>query len=92
MKLLNNLFGVGWNTKNADTIWYLLMSLVSLQQENVNKIDKSMKIVNSEGKNLHIFWTTWGISMKDVAFDQIKSKKKSENDREGGQIDLLPVF
>ena len=68
------------------------MSLVSLQQENVNKIDKSMKVVNSEGKNLHIFWTTWWISMEDVAFDHTKSKKKSENDVEGCQIDLLPFF
>ena len=23
-----------------------------------------MKIVNTDGENLHIFWTTWGISMK----------------------------
>ena len=59
------------------------MSLVSLQQENVNKIDKSMKVVNSEGKNLHIFWTTWWISMKDVAFDHTKSKKKIR-ERRGG--------
>ena len=24
----------------------------------------NMKIVNIAGENLHIFWTTWGISMK----------------------------
>ena len=25
---------------------------------------KSMKIVNIDGKNLYLFWTTWGISVK----------------------------
>ena len=28
------------------------------------KSKKLMKIVNIEGENLHIFWTTWGISIK----------------------------
>ena len=23
-----------------------------------------MQIVNIDGENLHIFWTTWGVSMK----------------------------
>ena len=42
----------------------MLTSLVSLQQGNVKKIEKLVKIVNIEGENLHIIWTTWGISMK----------------------------
>ena len=40
------------------------MSLVSLQQGNVKKYKKSLKIVNIEGENLHIFGATSGISMK----------------------------
>ena len=40
------------------------MSLVSLQQGNVKKYKKSLKIVNIEGENLHIFGSTSGISMK----------------------------
>ena len=31
------------------------MSLGSLQQGDVKKFEKSMKIVNIEGENLHIF-------------------------------------
>ena len=40
------------------------MSLVSLQQGKVKKSENPMKIVNIEGENLYIFWTSWGISMK----------------------------
>ena len=42
----------------------MLTSLVSLQQGYVKKSEKSTKIVNTEGENLHIFWTNWRISMK----------------------------
>ena len=28
------------------------------------KIQKRMKIVKTDEENVHIFWTTWGISMK----------------------------
>ena len=49
MQLLNNLFRVGWHH-----LLYVT-SLVSLQQANVKKFEKSMKIVNIEGENLHIF-------------------------------------
>ena len=38
-----------------------------------------MKTVNIEGENLHIFWTTGGISMtfsENVTYDNIKSYKK----------------
>ena len=27
----------------------------------LKKSEKMMKIVNIDGENLHIFWTTWGI-------------------------------
>ena len=39
------------------------MSLVYLQQGNVKKSRNSMKIVNIDEENLHIFQTAWGISM-----------------------------
>ena len=42
----------------------MLTSLVSLQQGNVNKSKKLMKIVDIEEENLHIFWASWRISMK----------------------------
>ena len=37
-----------------------------------------MKIVNFDGENLHILWTTWGISIKCLGkiYDNIKSLKK----------------
>ena len=35
-----------------------------LQRGNVKISTKSMKIVNTEGENIHIFWTVWGISIK----------------------------
>ena len=35
----------------------------ALQQGNVKKTpEKSLKVVNIEGKNFHIVWTTWRIS------------------------------
>ena len=35
----------------------------ALQQGNVKKNpEKSLKVLNIEGKNFHIFWTTWRIS------------------------------
>ena len=60
----------------------MLMSWVSLQQEIVKKSEKLMKIVNNDGENLYIFWTTSGMNFneifrKDVAYDNIKSHKKS---------------
>ena len=42
----------------------MLPSLVSLQEGNEKKSEKVMKIVNIEGEDLHIVWTTWGISSK----------------------------
>ena len=42
----------------------MLTLSVSLQQGNVKKSEKKMKIVNIEEENLRIFWMTWGISMK----------------------------
>ena len=51
--------------KNTDIICYMLTWLVYFQQGNLkNKNKKLMKIVNAEKKHLHIFPTTWEISMK----------------------------
>ena len=49
--------------KKADIIFCLLTLLDSLQQRNVEKSKKSIKIVNIKRENLHIFRKTWGISM-----------------------------
>ena len=50
--------------KTADIICYMLTSLIVLLQGNVKKSKKSIKIVNIVRENVHIFWTTWGNSMK----------------------------
>ena len=42
----------------------MLTSLVYLQWRNVKKSKKLLKLVNIDEENLHIFQTTWGISMK----------------------------
>ena len=42
----------------------MLTSLVYLLQGNFTKSKKMMKMVNTEEENLHIFQTTWRISMK----------------------------
>ena len=42
----------------------MLTSLAFLQQGNVEKSDKLSKMVNIAIENLHIFWTSWGISTK----------------------------
>ena len=62
--MLKNLFEVCWKGKNADTICYKLRSLVSLQQGNVKKSRKLMKVANIDREIVHNFWTTWGISVK----------------------------
>ena len=62
--MLNNLFRVCWNLKNADIICYMLTLFVSLQQENSKQYEKLVKMVNIEGENLCIFWRTWGNSIK----------------------------
>ena len=58
----------------------MLKSLVSLQQVNAKKPKKSMKIVNAEGENLHIFLNNLRniteIFRKGVASDNIKIHKK----------------
>ena len=41
----------------------MLASLVYLQQGNVKKSKKLMKIVNTDEENFHIFRTTWEISI-----------------------------
>ena len=40
----------------------MLASSVSLWQQNVEKSEKLMNKINIEEENLHILWTTWGIS------------------------------
>ena len=62
--MLNNLFKVGWKSKNADIICFLLTTLAFLQEENLKKNEKLIKIANIEEENLHNFWTTWGISVE----------------------------
>ena len=42
----------------------MLTSLVSLQEENIKRSEKSVKTINIEGEHLHIFRMTWGISIK----------------------------
>ena len=42
----------------------LISSVICWRQGNVKKSEKLMKIINIDGGNLHMFWTTWGISMK----------------------------
>ena len=42
----------------------MLASLVSLQQGNLKNYEKFMKIVNYDGENPLMFWTTRGISME----------------------------
>ena len=54
MQFLNNLFKVGRKIK-GDIICYMLTPSVSLQQENVRKFEKSMKMANIEGEILHMF-------------------------------------
>ena len=50
-----------------------------MQQGNVKKSEKPMKVVNIEGKNLRIFWTTLknDIFRKNMVYDDIKSHQKS---------------
>ena len=63
IQILNNLFKLGWGKKNANIICYMLTSLVYLEQANIKK-PKLMKIVHIDAENLHIFQTTWRISME----------------------------
>ena len=49
--------------KNDDVVCYMLTLSVSLEQGNVKKSDRLMKIDNIEENNLHILWTTWQIMM-----------------------------
>ena len=56
------------------------MSLFSLQQGKVKKSKKSMKIVNIEGENLYTLddWRNCNeVLRKDLAYDKIKSPKKT---------------
>ena len=62
-----HIFKVDWKWKKcwhhlSSYVTSYMTSLVYLQQRNFKKSKKSLKIVEEE--NLHIFWTTWGISKK----------------------------
>ena len=63
-------------------ICYILTSLVSLQQGNVKKSEKSIKILNIEGKKFSYLLNDSRnlneIFKKDVVYDNIKSHKKAE--------------
>ena len=67
--MLNNLSRVGWKQISAVIDFYMLISLVSLQQENSKKSKKSLKffIFPEQRKETQI--------SKDVAYDNIKSHK-----------------
>ena len=67
--MLNNLSRVGWKQISTDIDFYMLISLVSLQQENSKKSKKSLKlfIFPEQRKETQI--------SKDVAYDNIKSHK-----------------
>ena len=67
--MLNNLSRVGWKQISADIDFYMLISLVSLQQENSKNSKKSLKffIFPEQRKETQI--------SKDVAYDNIKSHK-----------------
>ena len=64
MQLLNN-----QNRLKVKKCWHHLLyadiiSFISLKRENVKKYEKSVEVVNIEERNLHIFKTIWGISVK----------------------------
>ena len=62
--------------KNADIIYYMLTKLVYLQQKNLKKSKKLLKIVIIEEENLNIYQTTWGLSMKFSGKIKIENSKK----------------
>ena len=62
--------------KNADIIYYMLTKLVYLQQKNLKKSKKLLKIVIIEEENLNIYQTTWGLSMKFSGKIKIENNKK----------------
>ena len=67
--MLNNPFRVSWKKKKKKKCWdHLLYSDVIrffvAKQGNVRKSKKLMKIVNTDGENIHIFITTYLMSMK----------------------------
>ena len=70
---MNNLFKVGWKLKIADIIYYMLTSLVYLQQGNVKKSKKLMKLVSScefweISKNIFFTEHLWATASSIVIF------------------------
>ena len=81
--MLSNLFKLCWKWKIADIICYKLTSLVSLQQGNVKKSRKLLKIDESSqywqrnsSYNLNDLSNFNDIFRKDVTYDNIKSHEK----------------
>ena len=68
-----------------------MLTLVSLQQGNVKKYEKSMKIINLEAENLHIFWTTLEASMKISGKMRLMIILKS-NKKQGFTLSLENIF
>ena len=64
MQLLNNLFRVGWIWKKCWHHLFYAEVISFFVKRNVKKLEKSIKIVNIDGKNLHISWTNWETFMK----------------------------
>ena len=55
------------------------------------KSEKSMKIVKFDGENLHIFWTTWGVSMNFSGKLRLMITLKVTNDQ-GFTLSLEDTF
>ena len=58
----------------------MLAPLVSLQQGNVKKSGKCVKVIDTEVENINIFWTTWGISISGKISLIIKLKVTKNQD------------
>ena len=58
----------------------MLKSLVYLQQRCLKKLKILTKIVNVDEENLHIYQTTWGISMNILGKPCIIKVKKKKQD------------
>ena len=62
IRLLQDLYKVGWKLKKCwDHVICDVISLVATRK--CQKIKKLLKINNIDEENLHIFCTTWGISV-----------------------------
>ena len=53
-----------WSSLKVKKCWHHLLYAGNISLFATKKYEKLIKIVNINEENLHIFWTTWGISMK----------------------------